>query len=346
MYPRFFSSQSKSAPYTAPTNTQTAGPLAVSQGDSVYVCIAFNGAQTGSTSVATVVDSAGNYYRRVAANRITGFGGGLPNPAVDIWCADNVAANAGLDVTVTFNNSCQFIFIAVDVEGGSLVGSIDLTSAGQTSIGAKTSSDQVRTVSPNDIVAAIQCTVLGCGALASGGGFASYYEAGSGPTTGYDLQLDVWTAGPSPPADFNSSLSWGTSEAFALITICIRSPIGWGGATGRPVITVSPSLTNDGSDYGPWSPVSGPNGPTWGIQEALNYAGALPNGATVVLRTSVGPFEPTESHPMHGFFIPPKVHLTTDRPHMKKASLTVSYADPDIIINSYFTPIDAFLVRV
>jgi hypothetical protein len=319
------------------------GGLNTASGDSIYVFIAYDAGSAGANSVQLVTDSTNVPYKRAAIKQNIGHTGAT-NPAVEIWYLDNVPASSTVQVTVTFISPCVFVFYAANIKGAANSGSFDMASAGDAANG-NNSTDPIASVSPDDLILACQCSVHGTGGTpTSGGGFlppAGVSEQSSGTNGTYDIFIDLLADGPSSPNDFNSSLSWPNNVNFATVTIGVRAPIELGGVVARPFITVSPSLTPDGSDYGPWSAVTGPNGPTWGIQEALSAAAQNPNGGTVVLRTSLGPFIPTTANPMSGFFIPPKVDLTTDRPHMKKATST--FGDTDIEINSHFMPIDAFL---
>ncbi len=210
-YPKVTATVQASAVYTSPASSGTTPGLAVSAGDSVYVFVGYSAGNTGGVSVSSVTDSqspASNVYKRAGKIQNTGHAF-APNPAVEIWYADNVPANSSLKVTVTFSGVTVFVFAAADVVGVLPSGSLDSITIGQKAT-STSSSDPLRTVSPYDLVIACQCSYQGAGTFASAGGFVSLFVDQSGSTGNEDLSINGWSIQAVPPADYNSQFSWPT----------------------------------------------------------------------------------------------------------------------------------------
>jgi hypothetical protein len=272
------------APVGSPQSSGSTSPsMAVKDGDSVYVFIAYN--NVGGTLVKSVTDNAvspnqatPNVYKKAAITLGPGNVGG-PAPSIEVWYADGVPPHASLEVTVTFTASTLFAVIAADISGAAGSGSLDAVSVGASANGTPTSStDSVTSVYQDDIIFSVQCQVYGSGTVSAGGGFTSVLATQSGTTVGSDLGISVWEQGVGAPSSETVTLSWPTGEPYALRTVAVRSAIAWSNLAGKPYVTVSPagitgglsSLNNAGADFGPDTPGSN----TVGIQEALNFASA------------------------------------------------------------------------
>jgi hypothetical protein len=233
-YPSIIQTVSAVEPYGGSSLTieTPASSLSPIEGDSAYIFIFYNGGSTSSpVSVASVVDNASNYYLR--AGKVQYSSVSQPTPTMEIWYTDNAPANSNLRVSVTFSASLASevagVVVAAIVRGAAGVGSVDIVSAGQAA-SSTSSSDPLTSLSPNDLIIAVQCTVNGMAtsSLTSGGGFTNYYGASNGVASGasasYDVLASMYTDGPSLPDDFNSSLSWIGSLPYAILTVAIRSP--------------------------------------------------------------------------------------------------------------------------
>jgi hypothetical protein len=286
-YPKVVAAGSATAAsgHAAGSGQTVSGQLNPKTGDSLYVFVSYQGGLLGPV-VSGVSDTSSNLYKRAARkqNNVTS-----PYPAVDVWYSDNVPSNSTLQVTVTFSSNTVFAFYAIDIAGAAPTDSLDALSAGQES-SAKSSSDSIASIGPNDLVMACQASANVTGSsMSSGGGFtATELELESGTSTS-DVLLDVWQDGPASPNDFNSSLSWTDTAPYSIVTIAIRSAVAIGGVPGAPHITVSSvgvansysPILNGGADFGP--DTAGTT--TCGLQEALNYLGAR-GGGTLKLCTA------------------------------------------------------------
>jgi hypothetical protein len=287
-FPAFGASAQGSAKNSMPNAGSSAtSNIAVNQGDSVYVLVAY-GCKSGATvSVKTspvgVTDSAGNLYNRAGIKQ---NGSNSTYPAIEIWYADNVPANSSLKITVAFTGSTFYVFTAVQVSGSYGAGSIDVVSSGATG-NSTSSSDPITTAAPYDLVIACDCSVRGTGTVTSGGGFTADSGLGgpSGPLVGSDVYLNVFYDDGAAAGNYNSSLSYVTAEPYAVITVGVRTSTAWSGVSGRPYVTVSPvgianggaAVVNNGADFGPdtVNPATGMATQTSGIQEALNSVGVV-----------------------------------------------------------------------
>ncbi len=230
---------------------------------------------SGGISVSTVTDSSGNAYKRagIIQNKTNSN-----YPAEEIWYADNVPANSALTVTVTFNSRTGFFFTAMDISDVSSNGSLDAVSGGQTG-NTTSSSDPIGTINLNDLIITNQCALRGIVSQTSGGGFTSFPGGVSGPNyppaTPLDLNSGLWYLDATTAGTYNSSLTNGTAEPYAMLTVAIKPASTWAQLSGKPYRTVSASgianglsaFANNGADYGPDTPGT----TTSGIQEAMNF---------------------------------------------------------------------------
>ncbi len=276
-FPKILAYQTAAAPESTPTTSAPASSaMSVNAGDSVYVFISYGTNSSGGISVSAVTDSHGNAYKRagIVQNKTN-----TDYPAQEIWYADNVPANSALIVTVTFNSSTFFFFTAMDISDAASNGSLDAVSSGQTG-NTTSSSDPITTSNLNDLVIANQCALRGIVTQSSGGGFTSIAGGVSGPNfppppPPLDLNSGLWYLDATTTGTYNSSLTNGTAEPYAMLTVAIKPASTWAQLSGKPYRTVSASgianglsaFANNGADYGPDTPGT----TTSGIQEAMNF---------------------------------------------------------------------------
>jgi hypothetical protein len=235
------------------TGSAATSTIAVNQGDSVYVFVAY-GNNAGSVSVKTspspgVTDSSGNVYQQVAIKQNTA---NPTYPSQEIWVTDDVSANPALTVTVGFTGSTFYVFTAVQVSGADGSGSPDTKSTGTAGNGSS-SSDPITTNSPGDLVIACDCSVRGTGTVTSGGGFTydTSLSGPSGPTVGSDVYLNLFYLDAAALGSYNSSLNYSTAKPYAVITVSVRQSSSWTGLSGKPFVTVSPYGIKNSRSHSP-----------------------------------------------------------------------------------------------
>lgn len=294
-YPKILAYQQLTAAQSAQNAGGALTSFVVNAGDSVYVFASYGTNSTGSTKILSVTDSSGNLYSQAAfiQNLVYQDGASGDYLAEEIWYADNVPANSALTVTFAFTSNTFYVVSGADISGAAGAGvSLDVVSSGQVGSGT-TSSDPIVPVSSNDLVIALWCAFRPTGIPIIGGGFTSTMgnTSGGSVATPKDLTSSLYYLNAAAAGQQNSSLSWATTEPFAIITIAIKPILAWVNLKGKPYFTVSstglkttPSAptANNGADFGPDSPST----LTSGLQEAINFVYSLGGGVVELINES------------------------------------------------------------